>query len=69
MRRSIVDCAEAIATPARTLRANVNALKESLKAADVDTRDEDIESLNSWLVTLTGLLAAVADPLVLQRRL
>ena len=63
VRKSIVDCAEAIATPARTLRANVNALTESLKAADVDTRDEDIESLNSWLVSLTGLLAAVADPL------
>ena len=63
VRKSIVESAEAIATPARTLRANVNTLTESLKTAHVDAREEDIEALDSWLVSLTGLLAAVADPL------
>ena len=63
VRKSIDDCAEAIATPARTLLANVTALTESLKTAGLDTPDEDTKPLDSWLANLTGLLAAVADPL------
>ena len=63
VRKSITDSAEAIATPARTLRANVTAISETLRTADVDTRDEDVVALDSWLASLNGLIAAVADPL------
>ena len=62
VRKSITDSAEAIATPARTLRANVTAISETLRTADVDTRDEDVVALDSWLASLNGLIAAVADP-------
>ena len=64
VQKSISDAAETIAIPARTLLANVDALIKGLQSSDVKIREEDIEALDSWRVSLTGLLAAVGDPLV-----
>ena len=63
VQKSISDAAETITIPARTLLANVNALTEGLQSSDVKIREEDIKALDSWKVSLTGLLTAVADPL------
>ena len=63
VRDSIRESAEAIAVPARTLRANINALKEGLRAADVGTRDDDLQVLDAWLESLTTLLPVVAEPI------
>ena len=63
VQKNISDSAETIAMPARTLLANVNVLTHGLQSADVKIRDEDIEALDSWHVSLTGLLTAVGDPL------
>ena len=63
VQKNISDSAETIAMPARTLLANVNVLTHGLQSADVKIRDEDIKALDSWHVSLTGLLTAVGDPL------
>ena len=63
VQKNISDSAETIAMPARTLLANVNVLTHGLQSADVKIRDEDIKALDSWHVSLTGLLTAIGDPL------
>ena len=63
VQKNISDSAETIAMPATTLLANVNVLTDGLPSADVKIREEDIKTLDSWHVSLTGLLTAVGDPL------
>ena len=62
VRNGISESAEAIAVPTRTLWANVNALTEGLRTADVGTSDEDLQVLDAWLESLTTLLAVVTEP-------
>ena len=63
VRNRIRESAEAIAVPARTLRANINTLTEGLRAADVGTRDDDLQVLDAWLESLTTLLPVVSEPI------
>ncbi len=62
VRNEIFASAEALAMPARALSANVKALKESLMAAKVETKDEDIQFIDTWLKDLNDLLTALANP-------
>ena len=62
VRKSISESAEAIAMPTRTLQANINALTEGLRTADVGTWNDDLPVLDDWLGSLTTLLAVVAEP-------
>ena len=62
VRKGISESAEAVAKPTRTLLANINALTEGLRTADVGTRDGDLQVLDAWLGSLTALLAAVTEP-------
>lgn len=63
VRKEILESAEALAMPARTLRANVDALKDTIKAAaERDTRDQDLQVIDSWLKSLNDLLTALAKP-------
>ena len=62
VRNGIRESAEAIAVPARTLRANINALTEGLRTADVGTMDDGLQVLDAWLASLTTLLAVVTEP-------
>ena len=61
-RKEISEFAEALAVPAETLRANVSALQGDLRAAKVETTDEDIQVLDSWVIDLNNLLTALANP-------
>ena len=63
VRNGIRESAEAIAVPARTLRANINALTNGLRTADVGTIDDDLQVLDAWLESLTTLLEVVAKPI------
>ena len=62
VRNGIRESAEAIAVPARTLRANINSLTEGLRTADVGTMDDGLRVLDAWLESLTALLAVVTEP-------
>ena len=63
VRKEVSEYSEALAIPLRNLIANVNALSEGLGTAGLETGDEDRSALDSWLVGLRALLAALTDPI------
>ena len=62
VRRGILESAETLANPTRTLRANINALTEGLRTADVQTGYDDLQVLEAWLQSLNTLLEVVTEP-------
>ena len=61
--KGISESAEAIATPTRTLSANVKTLTDGLGAAGIATGVDGFETLETWLESLTMLLAAATNPI------
>ena len=62
VRTEILESAAALAVPTRDLLANVNGLKEGLAAAAVETGDEDLQVIDSWLESLNYLLSSLVIP-------
>ena len=62
IRKEISEYSEALLDPIRDIIANVNALSEGLKAAEVETGDGDRSTVDSWLARLNALQTALANP-------
>ena len=63
VRQTIVTNADSMATPARSLRANVSALRDSLTTSGLDADSADIQVLDSWVKDLDHLLTALMNPI------
>ena len=63
VRQTIVTNADSMATPARSLRANVSALRDSLTTSGLDADSADIQVLDSWVKDLDHLLKALMNPI------
>ena len=62
VRKSVSEAAFGLSTPAKNLRANIDALVVNLRASDMETTEEDLHALVSWKEALNRLLAALDSP-------
>ena len=62
VRKGLLEAADAIAMPARTLLAGVNNITNDSRLAEAEITHEDFQVLDSWSESLTRLLEAVGNP-------
>ena len=63
LREELLEASEAIAIPARALRANVSSITNGSRLADTEIKAEDLQELDSWCERLGELIEVVADPI------
>ena len=63
-RKKILEYSDSLATPARNLHANVDALRNTVSTTHVGvTLRQELETLDSWLNAINALLAALSRPI------